>query len=58
MRIWIEFHDGCVKEYEVDDLPEAQAKFVDEKGKDWDFFSFRAPPRSPEAKEVFKYLPC
>lgn len=58
MRIWIEFHDGRVKEYEVDDLADAQQKFVDEKGKDWDIFSFRGPPRACEPKTEFKYLPC
>lgn len=58
MRIWIELFDGRVKELEVDDLPDAQEKFIELRGKDWDFFSFRPPPREVDPKEVFKYLPC
>ena len=61
MRYWIEFRDGLVKEFDADDFQSAFDN-VNELGitkvKDWDVFSFRAPPREPEAKEVFKYLPC
>jgi hypothetical protein len=57
MRIWIEYNDGRVKEFDVDDLHDAQYKFQEEKGKDWDFFSFRGPPRAVEPKQEFKYLP-
>lgn len=60
MRIWIEFRDERIKQYEVDDLPDAM-ELVNKFGltvKDWDVFSFRLPPRPPEPKEEIKYLPC
>lgn len=60
MRIWIEFIDLKVVEYDVDDLPDAQ-EMVNSHGanvKDWDFFSFRLPPREVEPKLEIKYLPC
>lgn len=60
MRIWIEFKDLRVKEYEVDSLEDAVelAKTHSKTLRDWDISSFRDPPSPPEPKEEIKYLPC
>ena len=43
-------------EFEADGLSEAMAHVTAERAKDWDVYSFRAPPRKPEPPQEFKYL--
>jgi len=61
MKIWIKTLES-VKEYEVEDLPEAHDKVVLIGATvgggvlDWDISSFRAPPDEVEAVEEFKFV--